>query len=50
VRWDEYANITFEENYEYDKNKYLSIVEGSLKLHKIMAINYDVECFDVTLE
>ena len=50
VRLDEYANITFEENYEYDENKYLSFVEGSLKLHKIMAINYDVECFDVTLE
>ncbi len=50
MQWDEYANITFEENFEYDENQYLSFVEGSLKLHKIMAINYDVECLDVTVE
>jgi len=49
-KWDGYEKITFEENDEYDENKYLSFVEGSLKLHKIMAINYDVECLDVTIE
>ena len=50
VQWDEYENMDFSENYEFDENKYLSFVEGSLKLHQLKAINYDVKCFDVTVD
>lgn len=48
--WDDCEHIAFSENYEFDEDKYLSFVEGSLKLHKILAINYEVKCFDVTVE
>lgn len=49
--WDEYENIAFDDEfYELDRDKCLSYVEGSLKLHKILAINYDVKCLDVEIE
>ncbi len=52
IAWDEVEYITFEndENYEEDENKCLSFVADSLKLHKIMAVNYEIKCFDVTTE
>jgi hypothetical protein len=50
VQWNEYENISFFENYELDKDEYLSFTPGSLKLHKILAINYDVKCFNVETE
>jgi len=49
-QWNEYENMHFSENYETDDNKYLSFVEGSLKLHRLKAINYEVECFDVSVD
>lgn len=48
--WDEYEHITFSESYECDEDKHLSFVEGSLKLHKILGIKYDVQCVDVAVE
>ncbi|MFZ2451052.1 MAG: RES domain-containing protein [Methylovulum miyakonense] len=47
--WEEYADVNFEDDWAYDGNSSLSFVEGSLNLHKVKAINYDLECFDVTV-
>jgi hypothetical protein len=47
VQWDEFAEITFYENFDADEDKFLSFVPGSLKVHKVLAINYDVQCFSV---
>ena len=48
--WDDYEHISFSENYEFDEDKHLSFVEGSLKSHKILGIKYDVQCLDVTVD
>jgi hypothetical protein len=50
--WHEYEDIFFEnkENHEDYGDKYLSFVEGSLKVHKIKKIIYEDDCFDVELE
>ena len=50
VQWDEYENMQFSENYESDENKYLSFVEGSLRLHELKAIKYEVNDYDVSAE
>lgn len=46
---EEYADVNFEEDWECDENEFLSFVKGSLKLHKVKAISYDLECFNVTV-
>ncbi|OAI13173.1 hypothetical protein A1507_17540 [Methylomonas koyamae] len=50
VQVDEYSDINFVENFfDLDQEKYLSFVEGSLKLHEVLAINYEIKCRDVTV-
>jgi hypothetical protein len=46
-QWDEFAEIIFYENFDTGEDKFLSFVPGSLKVHKVLAINYDVQCFNV---
>jgi hypothetical protein len=48
--WHDYASITFNENDEFYDDNYLSFVEDSLKLHKILAINFEIKCFNVTVK
>ncbi len=50
AQFDESSDITFVENLIYlDQKEYLSFVEGSLKLHEVLAINYEIKCRDVTV-
>lgn len=49
-QWGNHESISFSENYEYNEDRYLSFVVDSLKLHRILAVNYEVECFHVRKE
>lgn len=47
VQWDESANIVFHESYDIDEDGFLSFIQDSLKIHKILAVNYEEKCFNV---
>lgn len=47
--WDESANITFVTNEDYVEDEYLSFVRGSLRVHKIKAVEYKTERFNVNI-
>jgi RES domain/HEPN/RES N-terminal domain 1 len=50
VQWDEYEQIIFDENFDQNQDEFLSFVPDSLKIHKIMAINYHVDYYNVIAE
>lgn len=51
VDWDERENLTFTDNGCFcdDEKGCLSFVEGSVKLHKIKAVEYKTDDFDVNI-
>lgn len=50
VQWDESAEVTFHEDFDAHEDKFLSFIPGSLRIHKILAINYEIKCFSVDTE